>query len=165
MQYRAEVDGLRAVAVIAVIIFHAGFSFFPGGYAGVDVFFVISGYLITSILLAELHSGRFSLASFYERRVRRILPALFFVCAVTLPFSWFLLVPDELKTYMGSMAATALFSSNVFFWRASGYFGPDAEVQPLLHTWSLGVEEQYYLIFPVALIVFWRLGVRALATL
>lgn len=165
MQYRAEVDGLRAVAVIAVIIFHAGFSFFPGGYAGVDVFFVISGYLITSILLAELHSGRFSLASFYERRVRRILPALFFVCAVTLPFSWFLLVPDELKTYMGSMAATALFSSNVFFWRVSGYFGPDAEVQPLLHTWSLGVEEQYYLIFPVALIVFWRLGVRALAAL
>jgi peptidoglycan/LPS O-acetylase OafA/YrhL len=134
MNYRAEIDGLRAVAVIPVILFHAGFSMFSGGFVGVDVFFVISGYLITTIILTELATGRFSIATFYERRARRILPALFFVMAVSLPFAWMWLIPSEIKHLSDSIMAVIAFSSNVLFWQTSGYFDTAVELKPLLHT-------------------------------
>jgi peptidoglycan/LPS O-acetylase OafA/YrhL len=160
MKYRSEIDGLRAVAVLPVIFFHAGFSVFQGGFIGVDVFFVISGYLITSILLSDMEAGRFSLASFYERRFRRILPALFFVMLATLPLALMWLMPSELKAYAQSWVAVALFSSNILFWLTSGYFETAAELKPLLHTWSLGVEEQFYVFFPLLLMLLWRRGRR-----
>lgn len=156
--YRPEIDGLRAVAVLPVILFHAGFELFSGGYVGVDVFFVISGYLITSIILREKEQGKFSIVRFYERRARRILPALFFVIACCIPFAWMLMLPDELKRFGQSLVAVATFSSNIYFWRTTDYFAPAAEEQPLLHTWSLAVEEQYYLFFPLFLMLFWRFG-------
>ncbi|MEB4593017.1 acyltransferase [Candidatus Thiothrix sp. Deng01] len=158
MIYRKEIDGLRAVAVLPVICFHAGFAWFPGGYVGVDVFFVISGYLITSIILEELEAGRFTLAGFYERRARRILPALFFILLACLPFAWWLLLPEELEGFGDSIMAVAAFVSNILFWLQTDYFGPTAEQIPLLHTWSLAVEEQYYLLFPPFMLLEWRLG-------
>ncbi len=158
MLYRREIDGLRAVAVVPVILFHAGFGVFSGGYVGVDVFFVISGFLITSILLEERARGTYSLAGFYERRARRILPALFVVCAATLPFALLWMLPSELAGYGRSLGAVMLFASNFHFMdQAGGYFGPDLELQPLLHTWSLAVEEQYYLILPLILMAVRRL--------
>lgn len=156
MKYRAEIDGLRAVAVLPVILFHAGLETFSGGFVGVDVFFVLSGYLITSIILNDLHAGVFSISSFYERRVRRILPALFFVILSCLPFAWMWMFPDALITFGQSIAATIVFASNIYFWRQSNYFSPDAELMPLLHTWSLAVEEQYYLFFPIVLVAAWQ---------
>lgn len=153
MLYRREIDGLRAVAVMPVILFHAGFTVFSGGFVGVDVFFVISGYLITTIIVSELRDRRFSLMQFYERRARRILPALFTVMACTLPFAWLWMYPAQLADYSRSMAATALFLSNVHFWEHTGYFATDSDLQPLLHTWSLAVEEQYYLLFPLILML------------
>lgn len=158
MRYRAEIDGLRAVAVIPVILFHAGFSLFSGGFVGVDVFFVISGYLITSIIVGELEKEKFSIVKFYERRARRILPALFLVMAVCVPFAWMLLTPADLDYFSRSLIAVALFSSNILFWQESGYFDTAAELKPLLHTWSLAVEEQYYLLFPLFLLLVWRFG-------
>lgn len=158
MQYRREIDGLRAVAVLPVILFHAGFSVFSGGYVGVDVFFVISGYLITSILIAELEQGNFSIARFYERRARRILPALFVVMFACLPFAYMWMLPSQLKDFAQSLVAVVFFASNVLFWREDGYFAAAAELKPLLHTWSLAVEEQYYLLFPIFLLVLWRFG-------
>lgn len=160
MVYRKEIDGLRALAVIPVILFHGGIEWFSGGYVGVDVFFVISGYLITSIILKEKEAGTFTIAGFYERRARRILPALFFVMLACLPFAWFWLLPHELKDFGKSIVAVALFSSNILFWKESDYFAADAELIPLLHTWSLAVEEQFYVIFPLLMIVFWALGKR-----
>jgi len=158
MQYRREIDGLRTIAVIPVILFHAGFEIFSGGFVGVDIFFVISGYLITSIIIRELDAGDFSILRFYERRARRILPALFLVMLVTLPFSWAWMMPAQFSEYAASLIAVALFASNILFWRESGYFGAAAEEKPLLHTWSLAVEEQYYMLFPIFLILFWRFG-------
>lgn len=158
LTYRQEIDGLRAVAVIPVILFHAGLTVFSGGYVGVDVFFVISGYLITSILISELEIGDFSIARFYERRARRILPALFFVILCCIPFAWMWMLPTELKDFSQSIVAVVFFASNILFWREEGYFAPAAELKPLLHTWSLAVEEQYYLLFPVFLLVLWRFG-------
>src|SRR5688572_2235118 len=158
MDYRREIDGLRALAVLPVILFHAGLQAFSGGFVGVDVFFVISGYLITTTILAELEVGKFSIINFYERRARRILPALFFVLFVSLPFAWFWLFPQDMKSFSQSLVAVSAFSSNVLFWRESGYFDTVAELKPLLHTWSLAVEEQYYLFFPVFLMLTWRLG-------
>lgn len=160
MKYRPEVDGLRAVAVVPVILFHAGFEIFSGGYVGVDVFFVISGYLITSIILAEMNEGRFCLVNFYERRARRILPALMLVISVCLPFAWMWLTPGDMEYFARSVAAVAVFSSNILFWRESGYFDAAAELKPLLHTWSLAVEEQFYVLFPLLLMLTWRLGRR-----
>lgn len=160
MNYRREIEGLRALAVVPVILFHAGFQSFSGGFVGVDVFFVISGYLITTIILTELGQGRFSLVNFYERRVRRILPALFLVMFACLPFAWFWLLPNDMQSFSQSLIAAATFSSNLFFWRTSGYFDTAAELKPLLHTWSLSVEEQYYLLFPVFLMLVWRFGKR-----
>jgi peptidoglycan/LPS O-acetylase OafA/YrhL len=158
MRYRPEIDGLRAIAVAAVILFHAGFAAFRGGFVGVDVFFVISGFLITSIIVEELKTGRFSVIRFYERRARRILPALFTVMAVCVPFAYRLLSPDDLKDFAQSLAAICLFASNMLFWGESGYFDTQAELKPLLHTWSLAVEEQFYVVFPLLLLAAWRLG-------
>ena len=165
MKYRAEIDGLRALAVLPVILFHAGFESFSGGFVGVDVFFVISGYLITTIIISEMAKGNFSIVNFYERRARRILPAMFFVIAVSLPFAWFWLGPSDLKDFGQSLVAVSTFSSNILFWRESGYFDTVAELKPLLHTWSLAVEEQYYVIFPIFLMLTWRLGVQWVVTL
>lgn len=158
MHYRREIDGLRAVAVLPVIFFHAGFSVFSGGFVGVDVFFVISGYLITSILIAELEQGNFCIARFYVRRARRILPALFVVMFACLPFAYVWMLPSQLKDFAQSSVAVVFFASNVLFWREDGYFGAAAELKPLLHTWSLAVEEQYYLLFPLFLVLLWRFG-------
>lgn len=158
LKYRREIDGLRAVAVLPVILFHAGFEIFSGGYVGVDVFFVISGYLITTILIDEFDSKSFSLIKFYERRARRILPALFFVMLACLPFAWLWMLPDQLASFSRGLIAVSLFSSNILFWRESNYFEPSSEENPLLHTWSLAVEEQYYIFFPIFLMLTWRFG-------
>lgn len=162
MNYRSEIDGLRALAVLPVILFHAGSPLFPGGFVGVDVFFVISGYLISLILLSDLSSGTFSLWRFYERRIRRILPALFVVMATCVPFAWFLMVPYEFDVFARMLLGVALFISNVFAWQETGYFAPDAENNPLLHTWSLAVEEQFYVLFPLILLAIWRYARRFL---
>ena len=158
MQYRAEIDGLRALAVLPVILFHAGFEWFSGGFVGVDVFFVISGYLITTIIISEMAEGKFSIVNFYERRARRILPALFFVMLVCIPFAWMWMLPNQMKDFSQSLVAVSLFASNILFWLESGYFEAAAEEKPLLHTWSLAVEEQYYVLFPIFLILAWRFG-------
>ena len=160
MKYRAEIDGLRALAVLPVILFHAGFEWFSGGFVGVDVFFVISGYLITTIIISEMAEKKFSIVNFYERRARRILPALFFVMAACLPFAWLWLTPTDLKDFGQSLVAVSTFSSNILFWLESGYFDTSAELKPLLHTWSLAVEEQYYILFPIFLMLTWRLGLK-----
>lgn len=165
MQYRREVDGLRAVAVLPVILFHAGMPFVNGGFVGVDVFFVISGYLITTILAQENAAGRFSLRNFYERRARRILPALFAVMLACLPFAWMWLLPADMQSFAQSLIGVSLFASNIVFWRTSGYFDTDSELTPLLHTWSLAVEEQYYVFFPLFLMLAWKLGRRWLVGL
>lgn len=157
MDYRQEIDGLRALAVLPVILFHAGFETFSGGFVGVDVFFVISGYLITTIILSELKEGNFSIVNFYERRARRILPASFLVMLVCIPFAWFWLLPSDMKEFSQSLVAVSVFASNILFWRESGYFDTAAELKPLLHTWSLAVEEQYYVLFPLFLMLFWKL--------
>jgi peptidoglycan/LPS O-acetylase OafA/YrhL len=162
LRYRPEIDGLRAIAVIPVILFHARWNLFRGGYVGVDVFFVISGYLITSIIVADLKEKKFSLLHFYERRARRILPALFFIVALCIPFAWLLLLPGDLASFASSVAAVATFSSNILFWSESGYFDTVAELKPLLHTWSLAVEEQFYVFFPLILLMAWRFGRRRL---
>ena len=155
MQHRPEIDGLRAVAVVPVILFHAGLPAVSGGFVGVDVFFVISGYLITTLLAEDLAQGRFDLWRFYERRARRILPALFVVLAACLPAAWLWLMPGQFKDFAQSLFATTVFASNVFFWTQSGYFDTASELKPLLHTWSLAVEEQFYLAFPLILWALW----------
>ena len=157
--YRPEVDGLRAISVLGVVFFHAGSPGFSGGFVGVDVFFVISGFLITRILIGENQNGDFSFLRFYERRVRRILPALYVVLAASLAAALYLMLPNALVDFTRSLMATLLFGSNIYFWRWTDYFAPDAGLEPLLHTWSLGVEEQYYVIFPLLLLMLWRLRI------
>jgi peptidoglycan/LPS O-acetylase OafA/YrhL len=156
MRYRADIDGLRALAILPVVAFHIGVSRIPGGFVGVDVFFVISGYLISTIILEELSAGRFSIMTFYERRVRRIAPALIAMLAVTTAFTYWYFLPAELVEYGRSLLAVALFLSNFFFWRDVGYFDQPAAGKPLLHTWSLAVEEQFYLFLPLLLIFVFR---------
>lgn len=156
MNYRPEVDGLRAVAVTSVLLFHAGFETFSGGFVGVDIFFVISGYLITSIILGELQKGTFSLIHFYERRFRRILPALYVVILFTIVVGWFTLLPDEYKNLGQSVVATTLYTNNMLLGLTSGYWDLASQFKPLLHTWSLGVEEQYYAVVPLLLLCVWR---------
>lgn len=134
--YRPEIDGLRAVAVLLVLLFHAGLPGFHGGFAGVDVFFVISGYLISGILLRETAAGTFSFTGFYERRVRRIMPALLTMLTTTALFS-LIMLPEDLVDYAKSLVAAVAFVSNFYFWKTSGYFGIDPQSSPLLHTWSL----------------------------
>ncbi|HYK43019.1 MAG TPA: acyltransferase, partial [Thermoanaerobaculia bacterium] len=150
LSYRPEIDGLRGVAVVLVVLFHAGFGC-PGGYVGVDVFFVISGFLITSLIWKDLEGERFTFARFWERRARRIVPALVAVVAATLFAGWFLLLPADYERLGRSAASQAVFAANVHFWLTGGYFAPAAAEQPLLHTWSLALEEQFYWIVPVAL--------------
>ena len=147
MDYRADIDGLRAVAVLPVVIFHAGLGL-DGGFVGVDIFFVISGYLITSLLLHELAQRRFSILDFYERRARRIFPALFAMIFVTTIVSLVLMSPQDLENFARSAIAATAFFANIWFYTQEGYFNEASELQPLLHTWSLGIEEQYYLLFP-----------------
>jgi peptidoglycan/LPS O-acetylase OafA/YrhL len=156
VKYRADVDGLRALAVLVVIAFHLGSYRFRGGFVGVDVFFVISGFLICSLLYGDLEAGRFSLARFYERRIRRILPALLLVLAATTIAAAFVLMPPRFEDYAESLAAAALSFSNFFFWQSAGYFDAPAGTKPLLHTWSLAVEEQFYLAFPLFLAALYR---------
>jgi peptidoglycan/LPS O-acetylase OafA/YrhL len=153
--YRPDIDGLRAIAVLSVVLYHAGIRSFSGGFVGVDVFFVISGYLITTIIVQDIRSGQFALARFYERRIRRIFPALFTVIPFTLAASAFLFDADAFLAIGKSVVATTLFLSNVLFWSEAGYFDKPSTLKPLLHTWSLAVEEQFYIVFPllIALIV------------
>ena len=158
MKYRREIDGLRAVAVLPVILFHGGFAGFEGGYLGVDVFFVLSGYLITSILYQEHAAGSFSILKFYERRARRILPALILVVLACIPFAWAWLVPRELAEFSRSVLSVVAFVSNVYFWTQSNYFATAAELKPLLHTWSLGIEEQFYVAYPLVIAAIWRMN-------
>ncbi|MEQ8691338.1 MAG: acyltransferase family protein [Pseudomonadales bacterium] len=157
-KYRSDIDGLRALAVVPVVFYHAGFAWFSGGFVGVDVFFVISGYLITSIIAREIESRTFSLAHFYERRARRLFPALFTVVGASVVAAWMLLMPWELEDFGESVATTALFTSNFLFFTEAGYFDGPAELKPLLHTWSLAIEEQYYLLYPGFLILLQRLA-------
>jgi peptidoglycan/LPS O-acetylase OafA/YrhL len=161
--YRAEIDGLRALAVASVILFHAGLGFMPGGYVGVDIFFVISGFLITRIIVAEIESGSFSLSGFYERRIRRILPALFVVMFSCLVPAWLWMMPGQLREFGQSLMAVTVFGSNFLFWSNTGYFQEAAEESPLIHTWSLGVEEQFYVVFPLLVILLWSFGRPRLA--
>ncbi|MDB4538084.1 acyltransferase, partial [Akkermansiaceae bacterium] len=159
MTYRPDIDGLRAVSVLGVVLFHAGAPV-TGGFAGVDVFFVISGYLITGILIREMGENRFSIVRFWERRIRRILPVLFCVTLVTLIAGALLMLPFGFQVVGQSSVAVFLMASNIQFYRTTGYFDPSAEENPLLHTWSLSVEEQFYLVLPLLLLLVFRLRMQ-----
>ncbi len=170
LKYRREIDGSRAIAVAAVVLYHADFTFrgftvFKGGFIGVDIFFVISGYLITSIILREMAENKFSFAGFYERRARRILPALFTVMLASIPFAWMYMLPKALKEYAGSVLSGLAFGSNIWFWQEASYWTEPSALKPLLHTWSLSVEEQFYVLFPVALVLIWKFARRYLTSL
>lgn len=156
MKYRKDIDGLRAVAVSSVVLFHAGIPGFSGGFVGVDIFFVISGFLITTILKESIESGTFSLIEFYDRRIRRIFPALFTIYLVTLAVGLIVLMPDELQALGESLLASAGFSANIHFHEQAGYFDAPSIAKPLLHTWSLSVEEQFYFIWPLAMLAVTR---------
>ncbi|HEY4555762.1 MAG TPA: acyltransferase family protein, partial [Lysobacter sp.] len=156
LAYRADIDGLRGIAVLAVVLYHLDLGPLAGGFAGVDIFFVISGFLITSIIQRRIDEGRFSFAWFYERRIRRLFPALAAMLVGTLVLGAWLLLPSDLALVGKGTAATLLFASNVFFWRTSGYFNTESGINPLLHTWSLAVEEQFYIGLPILLLVLHR---------
>jgi peptidoglycan/LPS O-acetylase OafA/YrhL len=160
--YRPDIDGLRAVAILSVVIFHAFPFRLPGGFVGVDVFFVISGFLISTIIFRSLQRGDFSFAEFYARRIKRIFPALIVVLMACYAFGWFALLPDEFKQLGKHMAAGAGFAQNFILWHEVGYFDTAAELKPLLHLWSLAIEEQFYLIFPVLIVAVWRIGLNVL---
>jgi len=161
-QYRPDIDGLRAVAVLSVVLYHAGVPFLPGGYVGVDIFFVISGYLITRIIAREISENRFSLLTFYERRTRRIFPALFAMLAACVVAASIITLPGEFKDFGNSLTAATLFVSNIFFWQTADYFAGPAHLKPLLHTWSLAVEEQFYIVLPLLLLALTRWARRHL---
>ena len=165
INYRPEIDGLRALAVLPVLLFHIGFTSLSGGFIGVDVFFVISGYLITAIILREKSQDDFSIGRFYERRARRILPALLVMIFACLCVSYFWMAPSQLKEFGGSSISAIFFISNLFFLKHSSYFDAASEEMPLLHTWSLAVEEQYYIIFPIFILLTWRFGFKAVFSL
>jgi peptidoglycan/LPS O-acetylase OafA/YrhL len=156
LNYRKEIDGLRALALTFIVLYHANFQIFKGGYIGVDIFFVISGYLITSIILNDLINGNFSFVKFYERRARRILPALFLVLLICATFAWFWQLPGEMKEFNRSLVASILFVSNITFWQDVGYFDTTSNNKLLVHTWSLSIEEQFYLLFPLFLFLTWK---------
>ena len=159
--YRPEIDGLRALSVLGVVFFHAGLSF-QGGYVGVDVFFVISGFLITNLILKAIGKNKFSLSDFWLRRIRRILPAVQLMVIAVLIFGFVLLLPSDFKNLGGSSIAQALFAANFYFWLDTGYFQQAAEFKPLLHTWSLAVEEQFYFVFPLLLVFLSRFNHRVM---
>jgi peptidoglycan/LPS O-acetylase OafA/YrhL len=157
MKHRREIDGLRALAILPVLFYHAGFGAVDGGFFGVDIFFVISGFLITGIIVNELHTrNKFSIVGFYERRARRIMPALFTVMFTMIPVAWFLMFTEQYKTFVESLTSINFFVSNYFFLGKSGYFDPNIDLNPMLHTWSLAIEEQFYLFFPLILWALWR---------
>jgi peptidoglycan/LPS O-acetylase OafA/YrhL len=159
-KYRADIDGLRAVAVISVVAFHVWPRIPLGGFVGVDIFFVISGYLITRIIVENMRAGRFSFGQFYSRRVNRIFPALTIVLVANLALGWFFMFPDEFRQLGKHTAAGAGFVANFVFWSEANYFDADATLKPLLHLWSLGIEEQYYLLWPAAVWLAWRLRIN-----
>jgi peptidoglycan/LPS O-acetylase OafA/YrhL len=156
--YREDIDGLRAVAILPVMFFHSGLGAFSGGYVGVDVFFVISGYLITVIILQDQEHGISLIARFYERRIRRIVPALTIVVVCCCVAAWIILPPDQMMAFAKTVLVLPVFGSNILFWKQSGYFDPPAETVPLLHTWSLAVEEQFYAIFPIGMFLIRKFG-------
>jgi len=159
MQYYKHIDGLRALAVIAVVLVHLDFSAFSGGFVGVDVFFVISGFLITNIIVKELNTtGSFSFINFYTRRVRRIMPALIFTLLLSFGLSVWLLNLAKFQVFGGSLATAIVSFSNVFFYNQAGYFDIFSKSSPLLHTWSLGVEEQFYIFWPIALLLAFKIN-------
>src|SRR5262249_34741802 len=160
MQYRKDIDGLRAVAVLAVVLFHAKVPGFSGGFVGVDVFFVISGFLITGLIVNDIAHDRFSFLAFYARRVRRIIPALLAVYLACMVAAIIIMLPSDAAELAQSVTSSAAFLSNVFFYNRSGYFGGEADLKPLLHTWSLSIEEQFYLVWPILLLIAarWRRG-------
>lgn len=156
VQYRSDITGLRAIAIIPIVLFHAGMTVIPGGFLGVDIFFVISGFLITSIITADFERNSFSILEFYRRRVARIFPALVFVLITTVLVGSVLMLPLELTGLSESAAMASIFLSNVYFFKTVNYFGASAEMLPLLHTWSLAVEEQFYIFYPIALMLIWK---------
>lgn len=160
--YRRDIDGLRAIAVLAVMSFHVAPQLFPGGFVGVDIFFVISGFLISGILIGDLENGRFSLARFYSRRIKRIFPALLLVLAVCYAVGWCFLLTDEFKQLGKHIAGGAGFISNLLYWRDAGYFDGAAARKPLLHLWSLGIEEQFYIVWPLLLYTAFKSKVKLL---
>lgn len=161
-RYRPEIDGLRAIAVLAILAYHYWGGFFTGGYVGVDVFFVISGYLISGMIFDDLQNQQFSFRRFYVRRIRRIVPALTVMLIVSSCFAWMYLLPPDLSSFSGSLTTAALSVSNFYFYATTTYFGGAGLVRPLMHTWSLGVEEQFYLMFPVTFVVLHRFPQRFL---
>lgn len=164
-RYRPDIDGLRALSILAVVAYHFYPSALLGGFAGVDVFFVISGFLISRIIMQSVKDGAFSLADFYAHRIRRIFPALIVVLAACLAFGWFALLPDEFAQFGKHLAASAAFVQNFALWHEAGYFDTEAGLKPLLHLWSLAVEEQFYLLYPLLFLVAWRARLRVLTFL
>jgi peptidoglycan/LPS O-acetylase OafA/YrhL len=163
LAYRRDIDGLRAVAVLSVLAFHAFPDTFRGGFIGVDLFFVISGFLISSIIVKDLGTARFTFSNFYARRIKRIFPALILVMSACLAFGWFALFPDEFAQLGKHVAGGSGFVANLMFWQEVGYFDTAAETKPLLHLWSLGIEEQFYIVWPVVLLLAWKRGFNLLA--
>jgi len=161
--FRPDIEGLRGLAIVPVVVFHAFPSLLPGGYVGVDVFFVISGFLITSLLMDRLRMGNYSVTGFYGARVRRIFPALFVMLTLTMPMALLLPSTRSLQEYGRTLGATAVFFSNLELYRATDYFATEAELEPLVHTWSLAVEEQYYIVFPLLLALLYRRWPKAIA--
>lgn len=157
-KYRPEIDGLRAIAVLSVVIAHANHQWLPSGFLGEDVFFVISGFLITQIISKEMQQGTFSFLDFYKRRAKRLLPALLTVLSITTVVAYFLFLKQDFIEYIKSLFASLLFSANLFFAKGVGYFDVSAQEKPLLHLWSLSVEEQFYFIFPIILLIAIKFG-------
>ena len=164
-QFYPKIQGVRAISIIAVILFHFGFHILPGGYVGVDMFFVISGYLITQMIAGELARGTFSIARFYKNRVVRLLPNLFLMIAASALISYFVLKPYDFFQYAKSLQFSAVYLTNMVFARQQGYFDMSRDAKPLLHTWSLSIEEQFYLIFPVFLILLYKFKTHRIAAL
>ena len=158
IRYRADVDGLRALAVLLVFAYHLKMPFLTGGFVGVDVFFVISGFLITGIVIRAIDDGKFSFLDFFNRRIKRIVPNVFVVSVCALIAGWFILLPNDYDSFIKSLVSTSIYAANIFFWKETGaYFASSSEEMPLLHMWSLAVEEQYYFLWPLALFIAFRL--------